>query len=72
MVQVQLMCTVYFYLLEWVAGGKVGVPDFYFEASAVIITLLVLGKLFEGRAKGKTSEAIKKLLDLQATTARVI
>lgn len=66
----------YFYSLylafEWMAGGKVGVPDLYFEASAVIITLIVLGKLFEVRAKGKTSEAIKKLLDLQAKTARVI
>src|SRR5699024_2364858 len=47
-------------------------PELYFEASAVIITLIVLGKLFEVRAKGKTSQAIQKLLDLQAKTARVI
>ena len=58
--------------LEWVAGGSVGEADLYFEASAVIITLIVLGKLFEVRAKGKTSQAIQKLLDLQAKTARVI
>ncbi len=44
----------------------------YFETSAVIITLIVLGKLLEVRAKGRTSEAIKKLIGLQAKTARVI
>ncbi|GAE37588.1 heavy metal translocating P-type ATPase [Halalkalibacter akibai] len=47
-------------------------PDLYFETSAVIITLIVLGKLFEARAKGKTSQAIQKLLDLQVKTATVI
>ncbi|SUI98474.1 heavy metal translocating P-type ATPase [Sporosarcina pasteurii] len=66
----------YFYSLylaiEWVNGGKVGHPELYFEASAVIITLIVLGKLFEVRAKGKTSQAIQKLLGLQAKTARVV
>ncbi|PID86017.1 MAG: copper-translocating P-type ATPase [Chloroflexi bacterium] len=44
----------------------------YFETSAMIITLIVLGKLLEARAKGQTSEAIKKLIGLQAKTARVI
>lgn len=44
----------------------------YFETSAVIITLIVLGKLLEARAKGRTSEAIKKLMGLQAKTARVL
>lgn len=48
------------------------VHEYYFEASAVIITLIVLGKLFEAIAKGKTSEAIKKLMGLQPKTARVI
>jgi P-type Cu+ transporter len=43
----------------------------YFETSAVIITLIVLGKLLEVRAKGQTSEAIKKLMGLQAKSARV-
>lgn len=46
--------------------------ELYFEASAVIITLILLGKYFEAVAKGKTSEAIKKLMGLQARTARVI
>ena len=44
----------------------------YFETSAVIITLIVLGKLLEARAKGRTSAAIKELMGLQSRTARVI
>jgi Cu+-exporting ATPase len=44
----------------------------YFETSAVIITLIVLGKYLEARAKGRTSEAIKKLMGLQTKTARVV
>ncbi len=43
----------------------------YFETSAMIITLIVLGKLLEARAKGRTSEAIKKLIGLSPRTARV-
>lgn len=66
----------YFYSLylsfEWVNKGKVGHPELYFEASAVIITLILLGKLFEVQAKGRTSQAIQKLLGLQAKTARVV
>src|SRR5690554_748138 len=46
--------------------------ELYFEASAVVITLILLGKYLEAVAKGKTSAAIKKLLGLQAKTARVI
>lgn len=44
----------------------------YFETSAVIITLIKLGKFLEARAKGRTSEAIKKLMGLRAKTARII
>ena len=44
----------------------------YFETSAVIITLIVLGKLLEARAKGRTSAAIKELIGLQSRTARVM
>jgi Cu+-exporting ATPase len=47
-------------------------PDVYFEAAAVIIALILLGRLFENRARGQTSEAIRKLMGLQARTARVI
>jgi len=48
------------------------IMEYYFEASAIIITLIVLGKLFEAIAKGKTSEAIKKLMGLQPKTALVV
>ncbi|GAB4482199.1 MAG: heavy metal translocating P-type ATPase [Anaerolineae bacterium] len=44
----------------------------YFETSAAIITLIVLGKLFEAQAKGRTSAALKKLMGLRAKTARVV
>jgi Au+-exporting ATPase len=43
----------------------------YFEAAAVIVTLILLGRLLEARAKGRTSEAIKRLVGLQAKMARV-
>lgn len=45
---------------------------FYFEASVMIITLILLGKLLETKAKGRTSEALKKLMGLQAQTAHLI
>ncbi|AXF56820.1 heavy metal translocating P-type ATPase [Salicibibacter kimchii] len=57
---------------EWYATGQQGMPELYFETAAVIITLVVLGKLFEVRAKGRTSKAIEKLLGMQAKTARII
>lgn len=44
----------------------------YYETAAVVITLILLGRLFENRAKGQTSEAIRKLMGLQARTARII
>lgn len=47
-------------------------PVYYFDGAAIIITLITLGRYFEAIAKGKTSEAIKKLLGMQAKTARVI
>ncbi|UOF90908.1 heavy metal translocating P-type ATPase [Fodinisporobacter ferrooxydans] len=46
--------------------------DTYYETSAVLITLIILGKLFEAMAKGRSSEAIKKLMGLQAKTAIVM
>ncbi len=46
--------------------------DLYFETSAILITLIILGKLLEATAKGRTSEAIKALMGLQAKTARVL
>ncbi|GIN57298.1 copper-translocating P-type ATPase [Lederbergia ruris] len=66
----------YFYSIflgiEWQMNGQVGMPVLYFEAASVIITLVILGKLFEVRAKGRTGQAIQKLLGMQAKTARVI
>ncbi|KKQ74330.1 MAG: Copper-translocating P-type ATPase [Berkelbacteria bacterium GW2011_GWB1_38_5] len=48
------------------------IPDLYFETAAFLITFVILGKYLEMQAKGKTSDAIKKLMGLQAKTARVI
>jgi Cu+-exporting ATPase len=47
-------------------------PEVYFDTSALIIVLILLGRLLEARAKGQTSEAIKKLMGLSPKTARVI
>ena len=49
-----------------------GTAHVYFEASAVIITLVLVGRYLEALAKGRTSEAIKRLMNLQAKTARVV
>ncbi len=53
-------------------GSSEHMTDLYFETSAVLITLIILGKLFEAKAKGRSSEAIKKLMGLQAKTATVV
>jgi len=47
-------------------------PDVYFEAAAVIVTLILLGRLLEERAKGRTGAAIRGLVKLQPETARVL
>ncbi|MBU2547195.1 MAG: heavy metal translocating P-type ATPase [Proteobacteria bacterium] len=44
----------------------------YYDSAAMIITLILLGKLLEARARGRTSEAIKKLMGLKPKTARVL
>ena len=49
-----------------------GMRNIYFEASAVIITLVLLGKYLEAVAKGRTSQAIRSLMDLEAKNARII
>lgn len=59
----------YFYSIANVVRHE---PDLYFETSAILITLIILGKLLEATAKGRTSEAIKALMGLQAKTARVV
>ncbi|MEJ2513500.1 MAG: copper-translocating P-type ATPase, partial [Anaerolineales bacterium] len=60
----------YFYSIPVLLGMIPG--HVYFETGAVIITLIRLGKFLEARAKGQTSEAIKKLMGLQAKSARII
>ncbi|MEK3723216.1 heavy metal translocating P-type ATPase [Paenibacillus sp. FSL H8-0034] len=68
----------YFYSLyltiNWfIGGGNVHHgPSLYYETSSILITLVIMGKLFESLAKGRTSEAIKSLMGLQAKTALVV
>ncbi|WP_314591154.1 heavy metal translocating P-type ATPase [Paenibacillus terrigena] len=68
----------YFYSLyltiDWFLAGANAHhgPAMYYETSAVLITLVLMGKLFESLAKGRTSEAIKSLMGLQAKAALVI
>ncbi|MFP7359435.1 heavy metal translocating P-type ATPase [Kurthia gibsonii] len=64
----------YFYSVYVVLRNEAAIEqgqmlDLYFETSAVLITLILLGKVFEARAKGHSSDAIKKLLNLQPKTA---
>ena len=47
-------------------------PHVYYDGAAMIVTLIILGRLLEARAKGRTSAAIKKLMGLRPKTARVI
>ncbi|HSA35182.1 MAG TPA: heavy metal translocating P-type ATPase, partial [Methanomassiliicoccales archaeon] len=63
----------YFYSVAVLfAPGLVTLDHVYFDSSAMIIALILFGKYLEAKAKGSTSEAIKRLMGLQAKTARVI
>ena len=65
----------YFYSLYFSLkslGSSAHTNQLYYETSAILITLILLGKLFEASAKGRSSEAIKKMMGLQAKTAVVI
>ncbi|WP_280160088.1 heavy metal translocating P-type ATPase [Priestia megaterium] len=65
----------YFYSLYFSLkslGSSAHTDQLYYETSAILITLILLGKLFEASAKGRSSEAIKKMMGLQAKTAVVI
>lgn len=60
-----------------IGGWKLDVPaavglDVYYDVAAVVITLVILGKYLEAKAKGSASEAIKKLLKLKAKTAHIL
>ncbi|WP_377508700.1 heavy metal translocating P-type ATPase [Octadecabacter sp. R77987] len=63
-----LFSTVAVFRPQWLPDGTVAV---YFEAAAVIITLILLGRWLEARAKGRTGAAIRKLVGLRPATARV-
>ena len=58
--------------LPWLFESKGLVAEVYFETAGAIIVIILLGRLLEARAKGQTSEAIRKLIGLQAKTARVV
>lgn len=60
--------SVFIVLTNFGSGHAMGL---YFETSAILITLILLGKVFEARAKGRSSDAIKKLMKLQPDTALV-
>ncbi|HVG44538.1 MAG TPA: heavy metal translocating P-type ATPase, partial [Longimicrobium sp.] len=53
-------------------GGMEMGPPVYYEAASVIIALVLLGRMLESRAKGRTSDAIRRLVGLQPKTARVV
>ncbi len=55
-----------------IGQGGLKIPELYFETSAFLITFVILGKWLEAKAKGRVSDAIRKLMGLQAKTARVI
>jgi Cu+-exporting ATPase len=58
--------------LPWLFVAKGLMAEVYFDTAGAIIVLILLGRLLEARAKGQTSEAIKKLIGLQAKTAKVL
>ena len=64
------------FFAQAVGGGthhaEAGLVPVYFEAASVIIALILLGRMLESRAKGRTGEAIRRLIGLQAKTARVV
>jgi Cu+-exporting ATPase len=69
--------TVNYFLYVWNNNSLIGlsgekIPELYFETAAFLITFVILGKWLEARTKGKTSDAIRKLMGLAAKTARVV
>jgi Cu+-exporting ATPase len=56
---------------NWFAARGIA-PDVYFDTAAVIVSLILMGRLLEARARGRTSEAIRRLMGLQPKTAKVL
>ncbi len=55
-----------------ISGAKMYAHEFYFESAAMILTLITVGKMLEAHAKGKTTSALKSLMDLTPKTATII
>lgn len=55
----------------WLGNTRFGVGDLYYEVAGILITFILFGKYLEAVAKGRTSEAIKKLIGLQPKTAKI-
>lgn len=55
-----------------IPGNVAAVHNLYYESAAIVVTLVMAGKYMEGRSKGKTSEAIRKLMELAPDTAVVV
>ena len=64
--------SLYITIAMWLKATALGVTDLYYEVAGILITFILLGKYLEAVAKGRTSEAIKKLIGLQAKTALVV
>jgi Cu+-exporting ATPase len=56
----------------WLFAARGLIPEVYFATAGTIVVLILLGRLLEARAKGQTSEAIRKLMGLQPKTAKVV
>lgn len=63
---------VYAFANNSILGVGEKIPELYFETAAFLITFVLMGKWLESKAKGQTSDAVRKLMDLQAKTARVM
>ena len=63
--------SLYVTILIWMGNPNFGMRNLYYEVAGFLLTFILLGKYFEAMAKGRTSEAIKKLIGLQAKTAVV-
>jgi Cu+-exporting ATPase len=59
-------------ILIWTGNPDYGMEDLYFEVAGLLIVFILLGRMLEALAKGRTSESIRKLLELQPKTALVI
>ena len=62
----------FFNLIKYIGSSTSGMPDFYFESAAMIVTLITVGKTLESFSKGKTTDALNSLMKLAPQTAVVL